>query len=216
MAVALAQMIRSGALATMRDPNGMGRPWGIECFSGAVGAAKTPRNTCRSKLTIKSGSRADGGAAAGPKALLRGKIAKEERCLVFISDSPLAGELIGTGDEAIACENDAALRAYFSADYVFHGPGGDMGFEDSAPTSPRCGPRSAICESSVSTSSWTATSWRRAPRSPETSSGSLPTRPSVQSSPLGITSSGKRSVPSGTTTRAGWPRNGFRPTTAAL
>ena len=40
----------------------------------------------------------------------------------FISDSPLARDLIRIGDEAIAREDDAALRAYFSEDYVFHGP----------------------------------------------------------------------------------------------
>ena len=32
----------------------------------------------------------------------------------FISDSPLARELISIGDEAIATEDDAKLRAYFS------------------------------------------------------------------------------------------------------
>jgi predicted ester cyclase len=47
----------------------------------------------------------------------------------FISDSPLAGDLIRIGDEAIAREDDAALRAYFSEDYVFHGPGGDLSFD---------------------------------------------------------------------------------------
>ena len=31
----------------------------------------------------------------------------------FISDSPLARELIRIGDEAIATEDDAKLRAYF-------------------------------------------------------------------------------------------------------
>src|SRR5580693_9432777 len=48
----------------------------------------------------------------------------------FISDSLLARELIRIGDEAIAREDDAALRAYFAPDYVFHGPGGDLGFEE--------------------------------------------------------------------------------------
>jgi predicted ester cyclase len=47
----------------------------------------------------------------------------------FISDSPLARALIRVGDEAIAREDDAALRAYFSEDYVFHGPGGDLTFD---------------------------------------------------------------------------------------
>jgi predicted ester cyclase len=47
----------------------------------------------------------------------------------FISDSPLARDLIRIGDEAIATEDDAKLRAYFSDDYVFHGPGRDLSFE---------------------------------------------------------------------------------------
>jgi predicted ester cyclase len=48
----------------------------------------------------------------------------------FISDSPLARDLIRIGDDAIAREDAAALRAYFGEDYVFHGPGGDLRFED--------------------------------------------------------------------------------------
>ena len=47
----------------------------------------------------------------------------------FISDSQLARDLIRIGDEAIAREDDIALRAYFSEDYVFHGPGGDLSFD---------------------------------------------------------------------------------------
>jgi predicted ester cyclase len=47
----------------------------------------------------------------------------------FISDSPLARDLIRIGDEAIAREDDAALRAYFRQGYVFHGPGGDLNFD---------------------------------------------------------------------------------------
>jgi predicted ester cyclase len=47
----------------------------------------------------------------------------------FISDSPLARDLIRIGDEAIAREDDAALRDYFSEDYVLHGPGGDLSFD---------------------------------------------------------------------------------------
>jgi predicted ester cyclase len=47
----------------------------------------------------------------------------------FISDSALARDLIRIGDEAIAGEDDAALRAYYTDDYVFHGPGGDLSFE---------------------------------------------------------------------------------------
>jgi predicted ester cyclase len=48
----------------------------------------------------------------------------------FISDSPLAQHLIRVGDEAIAHEDDAKLSDYFAGDYVFHGPGGDLAFEE--------------------------------------------------------------------------------------
>ena len=48
----------------------------------------------------------------------------------FISDSPLARDLIRIGDMAIAREDDAALRAYFTEDYVFHGPGRDLSFDE--------------------------------------------------------------------------------------
>src|SRR5579863_1553331 len=48
----------------------------------------------------------------------------------FISDSPLARDLIRIGDEAIAREDAPALRAYFREDYVFHGPGADLGFDE--------------------------------------------------------------------------------------
>jgi predicted ester cyclase len=48
----------------------------------------------------------------------------------FISNTPLARDLIRVGEEAIARKDDAALRAYFAEDYVFHGPGGDLGFDE--------------------------------------------------------------------------------------
>ena len=48
----------------------------------------------------------------------------------FISDSPLADDLIRIGDEAIAQEDEAKLRDYFAAGYVFHGPGRDLAFAD--------------------------------------------------------------------------------------
>ena len=48
----------------------------------------------------------------------------------FISDSPLARVLIRIGDEAIATEDDAKLRAYFRDDYVFHGPSADLSFAE--------------------------------------------------------------------------------------
>jgi predicted ester cyclase len=47
----------------------------------------------------------------------------------FISDSPLARGLIRIGDEAIAREDGAKLRDYYAQDYVFHGPGGELGFD---------------------------------------------------------------------------------------
>jgi predicted ester cyclase len=48
----------------------------------------------------------------------------------FISDSPLARDLIRIGNEAIAREDARALRSYFREDYVFHGPGADLGFDE--------------------------------------------------------------------------------------
>ena len=48
----------------------------------------------------------------------------------FISDSPLAQDLIRIGDEAIANEDEPKLRDYFTGDYVLHGPGGDLAFEE--------------------------------------------------------------------------------------
>ncbi len=61
-----------------------------------------------------------------PAAGTRNSQAREFR----ISESPLARGLIRIGDEAIALEDDEKLRAYFAEDYVFHGPGGDLGFEE--------------------------------------------------------------------------------------
>jgi predicted ester cyclase len=48
----------------------------------------------------------------------------------FISNSSLARDLIRIGDEAIALPNDVKLRDYFTSDYVFHGPGTELGFEE--------------------------------------------------------------------------------------
>jgi predicted ester cyclase len=47
----------------------------------------------------------------------------------YISDSPLARGLIAIGDQAIARQDDAQLRAYYTQDYLFHGPGGDLDFD---------------------------------------------------------------------------------------
>ena len=48
----------------------------------------------------------------------------------FITNSPLARDLIRIGDEAIAHEDAAKLRAYFADDYVFHGPGTELSFDE--------------------------------------------------------------------------------------
>jgi len=48
----------------------------------------------------------------------------------FISDTPLARDLIRIGEEAIAREDEANLRDYFADDYVFHGPGADLSFDE--------------------------------------------------------------------------------------
>jgi len=46
-----------------------------------------------------------------------------------MSSSPLAEPLIRIGEIAIAKENDAALDAYFAPDFKFHGPGGELTYE---------------------------------------------------------------------------------------
>ena len=48
----------------------------------------------------------------------------------FISDGPLARDLIRIGDEAIAREDEAKLRGFYAGDYIFHGPRGDLTFEE--------------------------------------------------------------------------------------
>ncbi len=48
----------------------------------------------------------------------------------FVSDSPLARDLIRIRNDAIAREDAPALRAYFREDYVFHGPAADLGFDE--------------------------------------------------------------------------------------
>jgi hypothetical protein len=109
----------------------------------------------------------------------------------FISDSPLARDLIRIGDEAIAREDDAALRTYFSEDYVFHGPGTDLSFDELRAYFASLRAAFAHLRLVREQIIVAATSWQRAPRSQVTSPGSLPTRLSVQSSRLGNTSSGR-------------------------
>lgn len=48
----------------------------------------------------------------------------------FVSDDPHARGLIEIGEVGIARENDAALRDYFAPDFVFHGPGGNLTYEE--------------------------------------------------------------------------------------
>lgn len=45
------------------------------------------------------------------------------------SSHPLAEGLVRIGEQAIAKEDDQALEAYFAPGYVFHGPTGDLSFE---------------------------------------------------------------------------------------
>ena len=47
----------------------------------------------------------------------------------YVSDHPRAKALIQIGDEAIAKENQAMLRAFFAENFVFHGPNGDRNFD---------------------------------------------------------------------------------------
>lgn len=47
----------------------------------------------------------------------------------FISDHPHARGLVHIGEEAIAKENPAMLRAYFADGFVFHGSAGDLSFD---------------------------------------------------------------------------------------
>jgi hypothetical protein len=35
-----------------------------------------------------------------------------------------------SNEEGTVPEDDAKLRDYFAADYIFHGPGGDLGFDE--------------------------------------------------------------------------------------
>jgi predicted ester cyclase len=48
----------------------------------------------------------------------------------FISQSPLARDLIRIGNDAIAREDAPVLRSYYTEDYVFHGPGVELGFDE--------------------------------------------------------------------------------------
>ena len=122
---------------------------------------------------------------------------------VFISDSPLARELIRIGDEAIAREDDVALRAYFGEDYVFHGPGGDLTFDQLrvyfASLRAAFSDLRIVREQIIVDGNFLAA---RTTFSGDFTGVFTYSRPSVQSSPLGnILEGGNSSVPSGTTTK---------------
>jgi len=105
----------------------------------------------------------------------------------FISNSPLARDLIRIGDNAIVREDAAALRAYFAADYVFHGPGGDLSFDQLRAYFASL--RAAFSHLRIVREQIIV--WPRAIRSRATSPASSPTPPLVPSSPRASTSSGK-------------------------
>ncbi len=110
---------------------------------------------------------------------------------VFISDSPLARDLIRIGDEAIACEDEAALRAYFAEGYVFHGPGGNLGFAELsayfASLRAAFSDLRIVREQIIADGNFLAARTTFSGDSPACS----PTRPSAPSSPPANTSSGR-------------------------
>jgi len=137
----------------------------------------------------------------------------------FISDSRLARELIRVGDEAIATEDDAKLRAYFTDDYVFHGLGGDLNFAElsayfaslrAAFSNLRIVREQIIVDGNF-LASRTAFSGDFAGDFAGVFMYSL----SDGSSPPASISNGKSSARSGTTTVGAWPKSGCRPITAA-
>ncbi len=48
--------------------------------------------------------------------------------MAYLTKSPLAAALIAIGENAIAKEDDAALRDYYASAYVLHLPGADIDF----------------------------------------------------------------------------------------
>lgn len=47
-----------------------------------------------------------------------------------VTRADLVAGLIRIGEHGIATEDDQALDQYFSPEFVFHGPNGDLGYED--------------------------------------------------------------------------------------
>ena len=132
----------------------------------------------------------------------------------FISDSPLARDLIRIGDEAIATEDDAKLQAYFANDCVFHGPGGNLSFDELRAYFASL--RAALSELRIVREQIIVDGNYLAART--TFSGDF--TGVFSHSPIGpVEPTGQHlqrgSVPSGTGTTAGWPRSGYRPTTVA-
>ncbi len=109
----------------------------------------------------------------------------------FISDSRLADDLIRIGDEAIAKEDDAKLRDYFAEVYVFHGPGGDLGFDELRAYFASLRSAFSGLRIVVNRSLPTATSLPRAPGSRATSLTCSPIPLSARSSPPASTSNGR-------------------------
>ena len=133
----------------------------------------------------------------------------------FISDTPLAHDLIRIGDEAIAREDESALRAYFTEDYVFHGPGRDLSFDQLSAYFASL--RTAFSDLRLVREQIIADGNFLAARTTFSGNftGASPTRRSAPSSPPAGTSSGNSSARSVTTPTGGWPRSGCSPTTAA-
>ena len=133
----------------------------------------------------------------------------------FISDSPLAHDLIRIGDEAIATEDDAKLQAYFTDDYVFHGPGGNLSFDELRAYFASL--RAALSELRIVREQIIVDGNYLAARTTFSGdfTGVFTHSPIGPVEPTGQHLQREGSVPSGTGTTAGWPRSGYRPTTVA-
>ena len=133
----------------------------------------------------------------------------------FISDSRFARELIRIGDEAIATEDDAKLRAYFTDDYVFHGPGGDLNFAELSAYFASL--RAAFSNLRIVREQIIVDGNFLAARTAFSGdfAGVFMYSLSDGSSPPASISNGKSSARSGTTTVDAWPRSGCKPITAA-
>jgi ketosteroid isomerase-like protein len=129
----------------------------------------------------------------------------------YISDSPLARGLIRIGDEAIARADDTRLRDYYTEDYLFYGPGGDLDFDGLAAYFASL--RAAFSNMRLVREQIIADGrYNLAARS--TFSGDFPSV--FTSSPIGLVQpTGQHVEWEGTTTTGERPRSRRRPTTAA-